>query len=106
MLPAHVGLIGPYSSLSAHDRANREEMGPGPPTPKIPIGAIYASPELFPGQILAIHIQTFGKIIRRAILIRTFAFPKIPNTFPALFYQGNTLEDLITVGQHFYPIYP
>ena len=28
---------------------------------------------LFPGQILAIHISTFGKILRRAILTRTFA---------------------------------
>ena len=68
--------------------------GDGPRTHphKSPIGPIYAFPELFRSQILAIHIPTFGKIFRTAVLSRTFAnSKKIPTILPALFCQGNTV---------------
>ena len=71
------GLIAAYSSLSAHDGAR-------PPDPKIPIGPIYAFPELFRGQILAIHTLEFGKIFRISILTRTFAFSKISHPISGL----------------------
>ena len=48
-------------------------MGGTPNPPKFPNSPFYAFPELFRGQILAIHILTFGKIFRRAISTRTFA---------------------------------
>ena len=58
-------------------------MGLDPP-PKPPIGPIYAFPELFPGQILAIHILETGKIFRRAILTTTFAFSEISQQISGL----------------------
>ena len=54
------------------------------PPPKPPIGPIYAFPELFPGQILAIHILEIGKIFRRAILTTTFAFSEISQQISGL----------------------
>ena len=78
--------------LLAHE--GRIRGGDGPRTPhKSPIGPIYAFPELFRGQILAIHIQTFGKIFRTAVLTRRFAISIFFNLFlSALFCKGNTIS--------------
>ena len=54
---------------------------PNPKSPKIPF---YAFPELFRGQILAIHTLEFGKIFRISILTRTFAFSKISHQISGL----------------------
>ena len=62
------------------------------PPPKSPIGPIYAFPELFRGQILAIHILTFGKIFRRAILTTTFAFSKISQQISGLVLSGEYIS--------------
>ena len=44
-----------------------------PQPPKSQNFPFYAFPELFRGQILAIHTQTFGKTFRKPVLTRTFA---------------------------------
>ena len=81
-------------SLSAPDGAR-------PPDPKTPIGPIYAFPELFRGQILAIHTLEFGKIFRTAILTRTFAFSKISDPISGLVLSGEYIfrEEARTIFQ-------
>ena len=44
----------------------------------------YAFPELFRGQILAIHTQIFGKIFRKPVWTRTFAKYKCSQQFSGL----------------------
>ena len=75
-----------------------ERLGPPHKSPNFPF---YAFPELFRGQILAIHTVEFGKMFRTAILTRTFAFSQISDPISGLVLSGEYIfrEEARTIFQ-------